>query len=247
MKAIFMAAGVGSRLSSKTNRPKSTLEIGDDTIIGHTVQMMQNHGIESNFIVGFEKEVIKETLAAFSPLTYFENPFYRVTNSIGSLWIARAALVDAAKAGEDLILANADVYWDEDILSALLSYDSPVVMLGDRTRCADGDYFFHLEDGKITSYGKGLALEERSCEYVGIAKVRADFLPVFIENLDHLIWQENYDMWWEDVLYRSCETHPVDVVDVEGAFWAEVDYLDDYRRILTHLGLDVQAALAKVG
>ena len=243
MKAIFMAAGVGSRLSSKTNRPKSTLEIGDDTIIAHTVRMMED---QPNFIVGFQKEIIEQTLASFDDVAYYENPFYRVTNSIGSLWVARHCIEQAAKDGEDLLLANADVYWGEDILERLVAFDSPAVMLGDRTRCEDGDYFFHLEDGKITEYGKEMAPERRTCEYVGIAKIRADFLPTFLENLNTLIWQENYNMWWEDVLYRSCEKHPVDVVDVDGAFWAEVDYVYDYERILTHLGLDVESALSKV-
>jgi len=246
MKAIFMAAGVGSRLSSKTNRPKSTLEIGDDTIIAHTVRMMEKHSIQSNFIVGFQKDVIEDTLAEFDDVVYYENPFYRVTNSIGSLWVGRKAIEEAAAAGEDLLLANADVYWGEDILSKLLASDVPALLLGDRTRCEDGDYFFHLEDGKITEYGKEMAPERRSCEYVGIGKIRADFLPTFLENLDRLIWQENYNMWWEDVLYRSCEKHPVDVIDVDGTFWAEVDYVYDYERILKHLGLDVESALSKV-
>lgn len=246
MKAIFMAAGVGSRLSSKTNRPKSTLEIGDDTIIAHTVRMMEGHSIQPNFIVGFQKEIIEQTLASFDDVAYYENPFYRVTNSIGSLWVARHCIEQAARDGEDLLLANADVYWGEDILERLVAFDSPAVMLGDRTRCEDGDYFFHLEDGKITEYGKEMAPERRTCEYVGIAKIRADFLPTFLENLNTLIWQESYNMWWEDVLYRSCEKHPVDVVDVDGAFWAEVDYVYDYERILTHLGLDVESALSKV-
>ncbi len=246
MKAIFMAAGVGSRLNSKINCPKSTLAIGEDTIAGHTVRMMEKHNIEPDFIIGYEKETVKAALSRYKSIIYFENPFYRVTNSIGSLWIARQALIDAATSGEDLLLANADVYWDEDILTKLLDFDSPAVMLGDRTRCVDGDYFFHLENDKITEYGKELTLERRSCEYVGIAKISAAFLPTFIENLDRLIWHENYNMWWEDALYRSCDKHPVDVLDVDGAFWAEVDYVSDYERILNHLGLDVEAALDKV-
>lgn len=240
MKAFFMAAGVGSRLLDGAKvelPPKSTLRIGSDTIIGHTMRMMESHGIEPYVIDGYKHDAIEWTLSEFHGVRFFRNPFFRVTNSIGSLWIARSAIAEAGAAGEDIIMANADVYWDEDILDRLLSNDAPAVMLGDRTRCQTGDYFFHLEEGKITEYGKGMDPDRRTCEYVGIAKIKANAVPMFLEALDKLIWEESYDMWWEDVLYRSCDKHPIDVVDVDGAFWAEVDYADDYWRILDHLGL----------
>jgi len=240
MRAFFMAAGVGSRLikDSKVELPpKSTLKIGHDTIIGHTVRMMDSHGIKPYVIDGYRYDVLEWVLSEFHTVNFFRNPFFRVTNSIGSLWIARSAIAEAAKTGEDVIMANADVFWGEDILDRLLSCDAPAVMLGDKTRCEDGDYFFHLDDGKITEYGKEMTSDRRSCEYVGIAKIKNNAIPMFLEALEKLIWDECYNMWWEDVLYRSCDKHPIDVIDVDGAFWAEVDYAEDYHRILNHLGL----------
>jgi len=38
-------------------------------------------------------------------------------------------------------------------------------------------------------------------------------------------------MWWEDVLYSMASERPVIAKDVDGAFWAEVDYIEDYLRI----------------
>ena len=38
MKAVLMAAGVGSRISRTIDRPKSTLEVGGEPLIRRTVR-----------------------------------------------------------------------------------------------------------------------------------------------------------------------------------------------------------------
>ena len=37
MKAILMAAGMGTRIATKTNEPKCLLDIGNGPLIRHTV------------------------------------------------------------------------------------------------------------------------------------------------------------------------------------------------------------------
>jgi L-glutamine-phosphate cytidylyltransferase len=239
MQAILMAAGVGSRISNEIKGPKNTLSIGDQSIIAHTVRMLGKNGCEANVVVGYEKEYIFKALEGL-PVNYIENPFYRVTNSIGSLWLAREVVKEAIEKGEDLICANADVYWEQSVLDKLLASTGDTVMLGDVSRALVGDYFFKLDDkGHILDYGKTLAEGDRHCEYVGIALIRNEILPRFYANMERLIWQENYDMWWEDILYRFCEVNPINVTDVDGLFWAEVDYFHDYERILAYLDIDM--------
>ena len=44
-------------------------------------------------------------------------------------------------------------------------------------------------------------------------------------------------MWWEDVLYSFVEERSIYVRDIQGMFWAEVDYIEDYERILKFRGI----------
>lgn len=236
-----MAAGVGSRLSEEAHDPKCTLSIGHGSVISHTMDLLREKGVEPHMVVGYERNRVRAALSDYPEVVFHENPFFRVMNSVGSLWIARQVIVSAIEQGEDLLLANADVYWTADMLCLLRSVPDECVMLCDRSRAQTGDYFFHLEDGYIAEYGKDLAPERRDCEYVGITLIRASFLPVFLGRLDQLIWKEDYGMWWEDVLYDACHVHPVRALDVEGRFWSEIDYLSDYQRILDHLGVDANA------
>ena len=144
MKAILMAAGYGGRISQFTNEPKSLLKINNKSIIRHTVEMLLDAGISVTIIVGFKYKLIKKELKGLDVKFYY-NPFFRVTNSIGSLWMAKEEL----DSKEDIILGNADVYWDTDILDMVLNDDREVFMLSDKTRTLVGDYFFECKNGKI--------------------------------------------------------------------------------------------------
>lgn len=231
MKAILMAAGYGGRISQFTNEPKSLLKINNKTIIRHTVEMLLANNISVTIIVGFKHKLIEEELKDL-PVKFYYNPFFRVTNSIASLWLAREEL----NTDEDIICGNADVYWDQDILDLLLNETNETIMLGDKTRVLVGDYFFGCKNGKIEKYGKELLPEERTCEYVGLARIKNDFLRYFNRQLIELIDNGEYNLWWENVLYTMTDKHHIFVKDVEGKFWAEVDYIEDYERIKKELG-----------
>lgn len=230
MKAILMAAGMGTRISQKTNQPKSLLKVGEKSIIRHTVEMLQANGIDVTIVLGFKSDLIIEELKDLN-VTFYTNPFFKVTNSIGSLWFAKEQLLG----DEDVIFANADVYWEQDILELLKSDNKDVIMLGDKTRVEVGDYFFKCKDNKIVDYGKELDVNNRTCEYVGMAKISKKFIPEFVENLEYLIKEEDYNLWWENILYSLSDRRDIYVKDVDGRFWGEVDTIEDYDRIINYI------------
>ena len=212
--------------------PKSTLPIDGKPLIRRTVELLAVKGIEAVVCVGYEEQKIKEALQGVEGVRYYFNPFYDVTNSIVSLWFAKEELTG------DLLVMNADVYITEPILELILADERENVMAIDKTRTAVGDYFFATTDsGCIVKYGKDLPLQERSCEYVGVAKIREAFLPHFKQRLEEMIKQRQHQNWWEGILYSFAGNKERDIytVDVNGMFWAEIDYFDDYERILKYV------------
>lgn len=226
MKAILMAAGVGSRMRDAFVCPKCTLDVGGIPLIAKTVDMLLAEGIEVAIVTGYKYWEVEACLRG-RDVTIYRNPFFRVTNSMASLWFAKDFIGE-----DDLILANADVYWDEDILHDILSDDRRAVMLGDESRRLTGDYFFQVVDGCVVKYGKQLPPEDRSTEYVGIAKLDRSFSREFVRHLERLVEQERYELWWENVLYENLTVATVFVRDVSNRFWAEIDSPEDYERIL---------------
>ena len=226
MKAILLAAGVGSRISREVNRPKSLLDIGNgETLLHYTVSMLRRHDIQVGIVVGYQKDLFFEALKDLD-VTFFENPFYRVSNSIASLWFAREAI----RPGEDYLFANADVYLEEEILEKLLAAREDVVMLADFRRVLEGDYFFHCENGLVKGYGKEMPVERRTCEYVGAAKVGRGYIETFKKDMEAMVAGEDYQTWWETALYDHCDQVDIHPMDVAPCFWAEIASIEDYER-----------------
>lgn len=56
MKAILMAAGRGTRISRTIDdKCKCTLDIGGQSLIRHTVEMLIKNNIEVHIVVGYKK------------------------------------------------------------------------------------------------------------------------------------------------------------------------------------------------
>ncbi len=229
MKAILFAAGKGSRISRHIDgKPKCSLELEPGrALIRYSIDMLQRRGITDIIMVlGYRHEVLMELLQG-TGVRFVINPFFDVTNSIASLWFAR----DLLQGDERFILMNADVFLSEPALDLILAEQKSPVLFYDVTRRAEADYKFFCRDGQVVKYGKKLSLEETSGEYIGCASLDPSFMLTFAAQLDRLIMAQHHDMWWEDVLYTLTTERPVYAVDVHGAFWGEVDFIEDYERI----------------
>lgn len=229
MKAILLAAGRGTRISRVIKEiPKSTLPIDGIPLIRRSVSMLLEKNIKPIVCVGYCKEKIYEALQGLD-VEYCYNPFYDITNSISSLWFAREELT------EDTIILNADVYFTEEILTMIISDKKESTLMVDKSRTEEGDFFLKIDNGYITRYGKELPLEERSCEYVGIGKIKESFLLEFKNRLLDLVNNQQHHLWWENILYSLIEEKVINTIDVNGLFWSEIDYFDDYERILDYI------------
>ena len=52
-----------------------------------------------------------------------------------------------------------------------------------------------------------------------------------------MVGEERYDLWWGNVLYGDDSETRAHVKDGSPCFWAEIDYIDDYKRILEYVRL----------
>lgn len=227
MKAIIMAAGRGSRISSQINgMHKSTLKVGGDSIISRTVTMLLSRGIDVCVVVGYRQDDIRVELNGL-PVTFIENPFFNVTNSLASLWLAKEQWSD-----ESVLLINSDLFMEDAILDAIIKDPRSPVMAADPhpRRIREGDFFFkYTSQLHLTDYGKELPLNERTGEYLGIAKVNQSDRDSCLLSLGDLVKSGCYDDWWESILYcRVPKGEMVHVLEVNDCYWSEVDVIEDY-------------------
>lgn len=233
MKIIILAAGRGTRISKLIgNIPKCTVDVCGKPLIIRTLELFKKNGVEAVAIsLGYKHDVVSEVIKGHNVREYY-NPFFHVTNSIASLWFA----LKEFDGTEDVIICNGDVFWTQEVFDAIAKDERDIVMLADRSKADSGDYFFKTDNGKLLAYGKELTRDNRDCEYVGIAKISKEIVPLFKERLLKLINSQECDKWWENILYSMVGERDIYIKDVEGAFWAEVDFIEDYNRILTYVG-----------
>lgn len=233
MKALLMAAGKGTRISRYIEgRPKCSVDIGDVKLVEYMIKKLMAYGInEIAMVLGYKYDYLEKILKDY-PIKFYYNYFFEVTNSIASTWFAKDFLDD------DMVLMNADVYLEDKILDMLFAEKKSPVLFSDEGRKDVADYKLYYEGGELIKYGKELEGKDITGEYVGLARIGKEFLPDFKKRLDELIKAGKCSMWWEDVLYSYVGERPIYVENVEGMFWAEVDYIEDYERILKFRGID---------
>ena len=122
-KAVILAAGVGNRLRPYTRKyPKCFVEVAGVSILENTLTHLAALGCEEVVIViGHHKELIIEKFGAKfleMSIVYVVAESYETTNNIYSLWLARSHLT------EDVLLLEADVFFERAVLERLLSESS---------------------------------------------------------------------------------------------------------------------------
>jgi L-glutamine-phosphate cytidylyltransferase len=129
MKAVILAAGRGSRLYPYTKYiPKCLLDIGGETILERQINHIRDCGIdEVVIVVGFWFEKVENFLTDYDGLgmriTTLYNPFYKTTNSLISLWIARSEM------NEDIVIINGDNVFEVDVLEKALGVRDETICL----------------------------------------------------------------------------------------------------------------------
>lgn len=107
-RAVFMAAGFGSRLAPITlNTPKPLVRVKGKRIIDSLLDAVSAAGIQEIYIVrGYLAEQFDQLLAKYPGITFIQNSVYNETNNISSAYCVRHLLANSYVFESDLLLYN---------------------------------------------------------------------------------------------------------------------------------------------
>jgi len=105
-RAVFLAAGFGSRLAPITfNTPKPLVRVHGRRIIDSLLDACRTAGISEIYVVrGYLAEQFDQLLYRYPTIRFLENPVYNETNNISSAVCARHLLSNAYVLEADLVL-----------------------------------------------------------------------------------------------------------------------------------------------
>src|SRR5258708_12925212 len=134
MKGIILAAGKGSRLNGTAgDKPKCLLEAGGVTLLERQIRALENAAVDDIVVVvGCQAERVRR--ACGPRVTCIENARFMETNSLYSLWTARALLY------EGFVVLNCDVLFHPGLLDDLLVTHQDAALLIDYRRAGDPPY-----------------------------------------------------------------------------------------------------------
>src|SRR4029078_3661486 len=123
MRGIILAPGKGSRLNGTAgDKPKCLVELGGMTLIERQIRALEGAGIDEIVAVVVCQADRVRSLCG-NRLTYVENIRYAETNSMYSLWMAKALLSGG------FVVLNCDVLFPPLLVAALLSSPPPDALL----------------------------------------------------------------------------------------------------------------------
>lgn len=228
MQAIIMAAGKGSRLGSLTaGNPKSFVEIKGRKLIEYNLELLQHYGVDEIIIVtGYRCEAFEELTKDMKNVHLMYNPFYEMVNVLGSFYMGMEALCD------DFIYLHADTLCEPVIFEKLMRFDADVVLPVEYRKCDEEAMKVRSKNGRIVEITKQMPLDVAEGEFIGIAAFRKEVIPALKAKTKQLLKEKEFNAYFESAIQRLIdeEDFRIEAVSTQGAFWAEIDFMEDYEK-----------------
>lgn len=234
MRALILAAGVGSRLMPLTaDRPKALVLVAGVALLERMLAACAKAGADEAVVVtGYLDKKLDAWLEATPlplPVRTVFNPEHATINNAHSLWVARAAL-----AGDDFVKLDGDLLLSPALLTRLIDAPWPTAALVDARAHLDAEAMKAVvrPDGTIGAFGKWLTVAESTGESIGVERIgRADAAALF-DAIEEVVHREgNHSAYYEDVYHRLIQRGwQMGSLDTGGLPWTEIDDAVDLER-----------------
>lgn len=240
VKAIVIAAGLGSRMKEMTSdTPKCLLEVNGASILDRQIHAFRSAGISDISVVTGHKA---SRLSGMAGIKTYHNKSYRENNVLASMMCARREL------DSDVLITYSDIVFGEELVHEVVPIVEDLTVVVDRRwRKKYVGRTEHPESeaekvysaaGNVVSIGKKMASDEASGEFIGMLAMTAKGCDVWKKSFDEALAEfagkpfgeaRQFDRAYATDLVQS-------IVNGGGVFraksvtsvWAEIDTFQDF-------------------
>jgi choline kinase len=249
MRAIILAAGLGSRLNEYTrNKPKCLLQLGDKTLLQRQLDAYAANRIQDIHLVrGYRGEAI-----TYDGITYHDNPDYRTNNVLKSLFYAESALKG------DVIVSYSDIVFTPLVVELLMrsTHEISIVVdvdwqdryVGRRDHpVAEAENVIFDAERRVLKIGKNIDLPSgMNGEFIGMLKLNplgADLFRGQFHRAKNAYWGRRFqraatfeNAYLTDMLQEMTDNGlSINCVMIHRG-WIEIDTVEDYMNALKEFG-----------
>ena len=227
MKALILAAGIGSRLAPLTHElPKSLVPVNGMPIIFKQIENLHQNGIiDISIVTGYRADLLKNAVKEkYSNVQFIDNVDYLDTNNMYSAYLARDLF-----SGIPFLMMNADVFYDASVVRALLRYPAECAIVTDIGNYLDESMKVIEKGGRLVKISKAITKEEALGASIDVYKFSADAGSLFFDVCKIYIEEKKELKLWSEValneilrktIFKAC---PLD------GRWMEIDNHDDLK------------------
>ena len=249
MKAIILSAGQGSRLGHLVDdRPKCLIAFNGRSLLDRQLDTLEANGVhEAVVVTGFHDQLVNQALAARNggpAVRTIYNPFYKVADNTGSLFMAREELHG------DCLVWNGDTLVSRELMRKVVANDrAGICVTINRKPSYDDDDMkvIAAEDGRLRAIGKRIA-HGVNAESIGLLAFRENGAQEFREAIERAMrTKEGTTIWYLRVIHHLAQNGDVWTLDIEGEEWGEVDFpadVDAARELTARWDSEAKAAAA---
>jgi choline kinase len=228
MKAIILSAGQGSRLGHLVDdKPKCLLDFNGRTLLDRQLDTLEANGVhEAVVVTGFHDELVSQAIEQRSggpAVRMIYNPFYKVADNTGSLYMAREELAG------DCLVWNGDTLVSRELMKRVVANDrAGICVTIDRKDAYDDDDMKVVEyGGRLKAIGKRLS-DGANAESIGLLAFRSGGAEQFRESIEQAMRTPGgTTIWYLRVINHIAQGGDVWTLDIHGEEWGEVDFLED--------------------
>ena len=246
MRGVILAAGKGSRLNGTAGEsPKCLVELGGLTLIERQIRVLRGSSITDIVVVsGCQADRVRR--ACGQRITYVENKRYSQTNSLYSLWMARALLY------EGFVVLNCDVLFHPVLLQDLITARHENALLlayreADQPLFSDEEMKVRVRCGRVVEMSKQMDPAEADGENLGIVKFGPRGAAALVEILERIVADGGLREWAPRAFSEFARVHPLHVIGTRGLPWTEIDFPEDYRHAVDEVLPEIEADMTPAG
>ncbi len=226
MKAVILAAGMGTRLKDITLKiPKPLLKISNTTIIEYLVDCLKEIGISKIYIVtGFKSQMIKAKLG--NKVNYIHNNKFKTTNSIYSLFLAKKHLENSS-----FILINSDILLSKVYFLKILKFKNSTSFGIKRKKYINGEMNIVLKNKLIKKIGKNIKKDESNAESAQISYFIKKDSKILFRKISQLINNKFKNLFPAYAYQAVIQKSKLCISFIDKKCWYEIDNKKDLAKL----------------
>ena len=238
--AVILAAGRGTRLESITrNKPKCLVRVNGRTILDRQLDTLLAMDVVERVVIvcGYRGAQIKAHVThqydADPRVVCVDNPEFAATNNMFSFFLTREYV-----AGRDVILMNADVVCDPEIVQDLAQQAGNAIAV-DVGAYAEESMKVTERDDRLASISKTILPEAALGVSIDIYRFTPDGTDILLRKISDIVeGRGERNEWTELAIDRLLQEDQLAVtgMDTAGKPWYEIDTLEDLWKAETLMG-----------